>query len=141
MTYKNAQYTENGGISVEWSGKKLSVPNAPANRHFAELKELEAAGEITIAPYVPPTEQELLEEWRATTSVSKFQAKAALAQAGLLDQVKQAVASADTITQLAWEDATEFNRNSPTIAALSQALGLTDEQVDDLFKQADQIAA
>lgn len=141
MTYKNAQYTENGGISVEWNGKKLSVPNAPDNRHFKELKELEAAGEITIAPYVPPTEQELLEEWRATTSVSKFQAKAALAQAGLLDQVKQAVANADTITQLAWEDATEFNRNSPTIAALSQALGLTDEQVDELFRQAEEISA
>jgi len=141
MTYKNARYTENGGISVEWNRKKLSVPNALSNRHFAELKELEAAGEITIAPYVPPTEQELLEEWRATTSVSKFQAKAALAQAGLLGQAKQAVAQADEITQIAWEDATEFNRNSPTIAAMAQALGLTDEQVDDLFKQAEEISA
>lgn len=141
MTYENAEYTENGSIRVEQNGKVLNVPKAPGNRHWDELQAMEAAGEITIAPYVPPTEAEQLEEWRKTATVSKFQAKAALAQAGLLGQAKQAVANADEITQIAWEDATTFNRNSPTIATMAAALGLTDDQVDDLFKQAEQISA
>ena len=72
---------------------------------------------------------------------SRFQARAALHQAGLLAQVDTFVASADPFVQIAWTDAIEFRRNSPTIAAMAQGLGLTDEQVDDLFRVAMRIEA
>jgi hypothetical protein len=70
------------------------------------------------------------------TSISPAQARLALLGAGLLDQVEAAVAAGSRATQIAWEMATVIERNSPTVAALSAALGLTDAQLDDLFTTA-----
>jgi len=74
-------------------------------------------------------------------SVTPFQAKAALLNAGLLDAVLAAIAAAPRITQLAWAEATEFRRTSPTVLMLAGALGLTSTQLDDLFKAAKGIEA
>lgn len=74
-------------------------------------------------------------------SVTPFQAKAALLQAGLLSSVQAVIAQASPIAQLAWSDATEFTRDSPTIAALSAQLGLSSAQVDALFVAAAAIEA
>lgn len=76
-------------------------------------------------------------------AVSRFQAKAALLNAGLLNQVEAIIAApaTDAMTKLAWAEAIEFNRNSPTVLGLAQALGLTDQQLDDLFTAAAQINA
>ena len=72
----------------------------------------------------------------ALTSVSPAQARLALLRAGLLDQVEAIVAAADVPTQIAWNNASVIERNSPTVAALAGALGLTDAQLDDLFTTA-----
>lgn len=79
-------------------------------------------------PYVPYT-------------VTPFQAKAAIYAAGLLPAVEAAIASAPKVAQLAWSDATEFTRDSPTIATMAAALGLTSAQVDALFVAAAAIEA
>jgi len=84
---------------------------------------------------------DVLAEERATMIVSRFQARAALHLGGLLDQAEAAVAEADPIAQIAWRDAQEWRRDSPTIAAIATALGLADEQIDDLFRAAAQITA
>ena len=67
--------------------------------------------------------------------VSRFQARAALHLAGLLDQVEALMAdpATDTLARLAWTDATEFRRTSPTLLAMASALSLTDAQIDQLF--------
>lgn len=68
--------------------------------------------------------------------ISRFQARAALLQAGLLDAVTaQIEASPDPMARLAWAEAVEFKRSSPLLNGLADALGLTSEQVDDLFRQ------
>lgn len=75
-------------------------------------------------------------------SVSRFQAKAALALAGLLEQANAVVAaSGNVVLQLAWAEATEFKRNSPGINALAPALGLDDAALDQLFIAASGIVA
>ena len=73
--------------------------------------------------------------------ISIAQAKAALAAAGLLDTANAAVAAtgANSQTSIAWQYATEFHRDSPNIAAVAAALGLTSAQVDALFVAAAQI--
>lgn len=73
-------------------------------------------------------------------SVSRFQARAALMQEGLLSAVEAVVAQADALTQMAWSDALEFRRDSPAIASLAAQVGLSSEQVDDLFRTAKSIA-
>ena len=88
-----------------------------------------------------PDEATAAAEWRAAMAVSRFQAMASLLDAGLLSQVNTALADAGPLAQLAWAEATEFRRNSPTIAGLASGLGLTDTQVDDLFRAAALITA
>lgn len=67
--------------------------------------------------------------------VSRFQARAALHLAGLLEQVEALMAAPETdaLWRLAWADAIEFRRDSPTLVAMAAALNLTDEQLDQLF--------
>ena len=88
-----------------------------------------------------PEPAETLAREREGMVCSRFQAKAALLQAGLLDQVEAVLAEADPVAKLAWADAVEFRRNSPTIAALAKSVDMTDEQVDDLFRAAMKIRA
>lgn len=89
----------------------------------------------------PLDAEEALEIERSNMVCSRFQAKAALSAASLLTAVEAAVAAADATTQLAWAEAIEFRRNSPTIAALAAVLGMTDTEVDDLFRAAMAIEA
>ena len=80
---------------------------------------------------------------RAAMVANRMQARIALHQAGLLSQVEDAVAQADPVAQIAWTDATEFQRLSPTIAALADAIDppLTDEQLDAIFEAAMEVTA
>lgn len=91
--------------------------------------------------HVPPDPAEALVAERAGMVCSRFQAKAALHLAGLLPSVEAAIAQADPVTRIAWAEAVEYRRTSPTILALAAALELSDEQVDDLFRTAMQIEA
>lgn len=75
--------------------------------------------------------------------VSRFQARAALHLAGLLTAVEALMAdpATDMLARLAWTDAQEFRRTSPTLLAMASALSLTDEQLDQLFVTAAGIEA
>ena len=70
---------------------------------------------------------------KVPTTISIRQAKLALLQAGLLDDVEAAIAQADRAIQIEWEYAIEFKRDWPALLALQPILGLTDRQIDDLF--------
>lgn len=94
-----------------------------------------------IAAFSPEPEPLPLEVERAGMVVSRFQARAALLMAGLLDDVEKAISGASPLARLVWSDATEFRRNSPTIAELASALELDDETLDDLFRTAAGIVA
>lgn len=77
--------------------------------------------------------------------VTRAQGKAALIQAGLWDSVVAFVdAIEDPIQQalarVALDDTLEWRRDSPFLNAAAAALGLTSEQLDDLFRQAEGIA-
>lgn len=75
--------------------------------------------------------------------VSRFQARAALHLAGLLDDVEAMMALPETpvLAKLAWADAQEFKRDSPSLLGIAGALGLTETQLDDLFTTAAGIEA
>lgn len=99
--------------------------------------------EADTAPAATDPPPQTLDEWRASASVSRFQARAALLNAGLLDSVQTKMSDPATpaLARLAWTDAQEFRRMSPTVLTMGQALDLTDVQLDDLFKQAATITA
>lgn len=73
-------------------------------------------------------------------SVSRYQARAALLEAGMLADVEAYFSALpDTsIARLAWQEAPTVNRNSDALVAAANDLGLTDAQLDALFMRADQ---
>lgn len=71
--------------------------------------------------------------------ISRFQAKAQLHNDGLLILVESMIAESGALVKLAWADAQDFHRQSPTLKAIGLQLNLTDEQLDTLFIEASQI--
>lgn len=65
--------------------------------------------------------------------VTMRQARLALLQQNLLASVEAAVAQAGTAAQIEWQYATELKRTHPLTISISAALGLTEQQLDDLF--------
>ena len=68
--------------------------------------------------------------------VTMRQARLALLNAGLLDDVEIVIAAAGREAQLEWEYAAVVDRSNPAVAAVQQQHGLTDAQIDDLFREA-----
>ncbi len=73
-------------------------------------------------------------------SVTMRQARLTLLQSGLLTQVNAAIANMPgaegDAARIEWEYAQEARRDSPLLAQLAGALGLSDAQLDDLFRLA-----
>jgi len=81
-------------------------------------------------------------------SVSRFQARAALAMTerggvNLFEAINGFMTALPLtdVRRRAWEDALEFERPSPTVAAIAAMFGMTDPEVDELFRLADTIKA
>lgn len=80
----------------------------------------------------------------APQSVSRAQGKAALILAGKFDAVMQYVdsipeASEKALAQVALNDTTEWERESAFLNNAAKAMGLTDQDLDDLFISASKI--
>lgn len=93
--------------------------------------------------YLPVEIAARIEQRRLGMVVTPFQAKAALLQAGLLDDVEALISNpaTDRLIVLAWQNVTEFRRLSPMVLGIAAELGLTDDMLDELFTSAAQITA
>ncbi len=76
-------------------------------------------------------------------SVTMRQARLALFGAGLLSSVDAAIASMSdpdkTVAQITWEFAQTVDRQFGMVPQLAAALGMTEQQIDDLFIAAAQL--
>lgn len=70
---------------------------------------------------------------RVPQTVTMRQARLALHEAGLLSTIESVMGQADEKAQIEWEYAAEVHRNSPMIAGVQFATGMTDEEVNSLF--------
>ena len=73
--------------------------------------------------------------------ITRFQARAALHLAGLHDDAEAAIAQANPLSRIAWEHANVYRRDSPTVISIGQQLGLSEADMDELFKTAASITA
>ena len=85
------------------------------------------------------TQEELDTRFKATVPkvISMRQARLALLDAGLLATVESAIANGlDEAMKIEWEYATEVRRDWSSLIALTEALGMTSQELDDLFQLA-----
>lgn len=90
----------------------------------------------TVHAYTEEQAVVVLTEWRKTTSVTMRQARLALQQQGLLSTVQANIDLMPEDVQIEWEYALTVDRGASLVSSLGQSLGLTDEQIDELFKLA-----
>lgn len=109
-------------------------PGTPAEAFAAALVEpAEPARAFALPPLPAPQAAPV------PASVAAWKGKAVLASLSLLDAAEAAVAAAGGVTALAWAGSGEWGRESVLLAAMAGALGLTDEQVDQMFRDASAI--
>ena len=75
-------------------------------------------------------------ERRATMACTPRQARLALASQGLYEAVQTTVVAISDEARIEWEYATTVERTSPLIDAMKGVLGMTDEDLDNLFELA-----
>lgn len=71
-------------------------------------------------------------------SITPLQAKLQLLKLGLLDEV-EALVTGDRIAQLYWEYASVIERDNAVLLLMANSLGLTSEQVDEMFIEASKL--
>ena len=79
-----------------------------------------------------------LAAWRETADCSRLQAMLVLEEDGLLEQIEAWIDSRSVpkAAKLAWKEAYRFSRKSPLWGQFAQLFGLSEEQIDDLFRRA-----
>lgn len=109
-------------VAITEAEKKALIDGQDAGKRIAA----DAQGRPTLADRNPPGPPK---------AVTRFQALAALHLAGHLEAVKAIIAAPETpvLAKLAWDNALTFERNSPTLATLATALGLSSSDLDALF--------
>lgn len=107
----------------------VEIPNAPAGQSLSSLTfERNESGKVVgNATYIPTP---------APASVTPLQMRKALRAAGLKPTVDGYIATLSEEAQEAWEYATAVDRDNQLIADAATGLGMTPEQVDDLFRSA-----
>ena len=90
----------------------------------------------TVLPMTAQEQADYLVFWRGNVQSTMRQARLALKQQGLLATVQSNIDALPEESQIEWEYAAVVERKSPLVASLGAALGLTETELDDLFKLA-----
>ena len=134
---KNPQYitVDLSSIRLEMDGGALRIVDRDGPSDLFARAE---AGEFgAVAPFDPALD--VTPPAEPAMAVSRLQAKAALLQMGLLDQVETLMGGMDAMSQLAWREAISFDRSSPLLNALAPYLSwpdgtaLSEADIDQLF--------
>lgn len=152
-----------GGDKVEYPfGLSLLLRENP-NTSFPREMPDELLAEYGVYPVVPTDPPEVTSYQRAIEAPPAFvdgawrqqwtiaaapvpdvitprQCRIMLAHHGLLSKVEAAVSNMDEATKITWEYAVEFRRDHAMLTAMAAQLGMSDEQLDQLFMAAAQIA-
>jgi hypothetical protein len=124
----------NGQTSIDFPSMDAVAVFRLANPEWADIEAVSYTEEPEpVAPVVP--EQVTLWQLRAVLEIMGLEATVTAVIKGMPEGVES------TVAWRAWEYANNIRRSSPTVIALKAILQLTDEQVDQIFIQANLIDA
>lgn len=124
-----------------WAGGPINGIRHP--RNIEQLWSDEELAAVGLERYKPPKPEPVPVD-PLTQPISRLQFKAVLRIAGLYDAVAQAIASIPdpvqkAVAQAKFEDSDSYDRDDPLFAMLAPTIGVTDEQIDALWLQAQDI--
>lgn len=118
----------------------IAVADAPAD-FVGNAYRFDGAWHVADQAALDAEAERLASVWRADASVSMRQARLALLQADKLADVYGALAALQSpdkeAAQIEWEYATEVKRTSKLVQTLTPTLGLSEAEMDGLFKTAE----
>lgn len=127
----------------EWLEETVITVEAVAEVKVGDVAITPAVEEVReyMRPYTPLTDEELMplvdaeyRKYAVPTYITMRQARIALLNKSLLTTITNAInTGTDEAMKIEWEYATEIRRDWASLITLTTALGLTKEQVDDLF--------
>lgn len=103
------------------------VPQDEQNVDWQKYQQWRQAGNSP-APFTPPT-------FGVPQEVSRFQGRAALIQAGHMAAIQAYIdaPTTDIMVKEAWANVTVFRRQSLMMLTVASVLGLSEEELDNLF--------
>lgn len=123
-----AQSVDSGGSVARFEPVLLTPATETEPAVYADPSDDTLVAAIAAALVDPPAP--------VPAEVTPLQMRRALNAAGLRATVEAAVAADDQETKDAWEFASTIRRDNALLAGMGTALGLTTEQIDNLFRQA-----
>ena len=137
LSVLSAARTASGGVDLVLETEEFgsipfhALPTSPEDSDSYKLYQRAMRGEFgNIAPYEPfpaPIPQ----------IITARQGKLTLLDSGIyqnvLDYINGLSGDEAIRAKISWEAATEFNRDDPVLVAITQALGLTSEEIDQMF--------
>lgn len=120
------------GVPLGWT--RTAPPEIPEGKFCRFL-----SGEWTIIDEMPAEKPDPVPE-----RVSQRQARLVLLRHGYLDQIPSLISAIEddserASAQIEWEYASQVYRYSPLVVSFATALGILPEQMDNLFREANQI--
>ena len=115
-------------IPADNFGFDLAIESA-----VAKIGDTYINGEF-VSPEYETIPIELPEPTVYVPEITAFQAKAALAQAGLYGAVEEYMATAPILTKLRWQETLTFKRDNQALIDIATELGITPTQLDSLFE-------
>ena len=136
MTTLYATGTSSAGTPLFYAGPQVpdGFSEVEADAYVEALTEARAAAQVAAAAIIMPVSRaQALIQLRRTPSTATGKT--------LRDDVEAAVAEAGGDVEDWYQFAATWVRDNPYVGQLGTKLGLTDAQIDDLFRQAAKIAA
>lgn len=112
------------------------LKNMPSLKELAQSVIKDRADALILSHPKMLQRLEHYDEKGVPRKISVRQAKLALLNAGLLDDIEAMVAKSERAVQISWEYATEFERNNLLILTFQSQMQMSDEALDELFKTA-----
>ena len=131
---------------IRQENPNMSIPDGTdcSSLGFEFLEEVEKPKQegfyaIEVAPINNKQTWKLVEiPKEVPQEITPLQSKLQLLEIGLLDEV-EAMVSADRKVQLYWEYASVIERDNEILLMMATSLGMTEEQLDDLFIKANKL--